>query len=772
MIVRDTITNFIGGVSQQNDKLMLPNQSKALVNQLLDPVEGLKRRPPTQYVSRLCNNFVVSPYIHTIFKEDEEYQVILDGSTCKIYDLQGNEKELYISTTAQAYISSSNPLRELYAVSLADYTFILNKTKKVAYTADVHAPTYAHSALLFVKQGNFSTDYKVYLNGNEIVSYTTADDTASKIKTTAIAAALVEKLTTAMGSNYSISRSGSTILISNNTNTDFTITAEDSNGNTNLIAIQKNVDTSTDLPIIAPNNFVVKITQDAKEGADDYYVKFTTNDESNFGQGVWRECPAPNIKYKLDASTMPLALIRQADGGFTLDTIDWGERLSGDDKTAPSPSFIGNTIQEILTYKGRLGFVSVDKVIFSDTQDIFSFFKKSVLTELETDPIDITSNSKMVLLNHTLPFNEQLLLSSDTAQFSLKGGDTFSNSTVSLDLVTSYQCSKNCKPISLGSNGYFVYENGSFTRVMSLFVTQSYTIDAEDITEQCPSYIPANIYKMVGSTANHIVVLLSEDEKDSLYVYNFYMSSGERQQSAWHKWKFDNAKILNADFNYHKLYLTMQYSDGVYLEIIDFTPKKTEDNLNYEIYLDRKKYYSNLTYNSETKTTTLELPYTITDKDNFRIVDVQRGFELSYAITEKQVAIKGNHSDVVVGNCFESLWQLPILYYKQMAQSGIKVLEGILMLRDMNLVYGLSGSFVVDIVPKYTTQMESSFKFTGQICGLPSATIGKLGADSGTFLVPLITRNEDISIIIRNDSYLPSCFLSLEWIGDFVQRGK
>ena len=45
-LVRDTVANFIGGVSQQPDKLMYPNQSKRLVNYLPMPSIGLKDRPP------------------------------------------------------------------------------------------------------------------------------------------------------------------------------------------------------------------------------------------------------------------------------------------------------------------------------------------------------------------------------------------------------------------------------------------------------------------------------------------------------------------------------------------------------------------------------------------------------------------------------------------------------------------------------------------------------------------------------------------------------
>ena len=770
-IMRDTTANFIGGVSQQTDKLMYPNQSKELINHLLDTVEGLKRRPPSKYIAKLCEPFSIHPYIHTIIKEDEEYEVILDGTDCQIFNLKGEKQELYISSKAQAYIQSQSPLTELYAITLADYTFILNKIKQVKLSDDKFINPYPYSALIFVKQGNYSTDYTITINGEQKAHITTSETSAADIKTNGIAQKLTQALMSSAGETFNIEQNGSTILLTNKNNEEFTISCEDSNGNRNLFAFYKTADTSTDLPVVAPNGFVLNIIQDAKDGADDYFVKFKTSDGSNFGQGTWSECPSPNIQYKLDDTTMPMGLVRQADGGFTLDVLKWGERLSGNEETAPNPSFINNTIQEIMTHKGRLGFVSVDKVIYSDVNDIFSFFKKSVLTELDTDPIDIASNSKMVLLKHTLPFNQELMLISETAQFILKGGDTFSNSTVSLDLVTSYQCSKDCKPVNLGANGYFIYENGSYTRVMSLFVTESLTVDAEDITEQCPSYLPSYVYKLAGSSANNTLLALSTSERDTLYVYNFYVKGNERGQSAWSKWKFENAKILNADFDKHLLYLTIQYADGVYLEVIDFTPKLKDFDLEFILYLDRKFITSSINYNEDTKESSFNLPYEVTDTNNFKVIDT-KGFELRYRIEDNICYIKEKPQTIATGFVYKSLWQLPTIYVRQSNNNTIKVVEGTLMLRDINLAYANSGHFIVKVVPKYTTQMESEFKFTGKLGGLPSAAIGKTPIESGTFLIPIISRNEDIAIIIENNSYLPSCYLSMEWIGDFIQRGR
>lgn len=770
---RDTISNFIGGVSQQTDKLMYPNQSKELINFILDPIEGLKRRPPTNHKARYCDKQGYHSYVHTIIKEEEEYQVLLTGEDIKVYDLEGNEQSIYAVEEVKDYIKTEKPLKDLYAVTIADYTFILNKTIKAQMLEDKFEDRYKNSALIFVKQGDYGITYKVFVDGIEVASVKADDTDVSKIATDYIANQLLTKLKEKLGEEtWNITLQGSTILLKSLTEQSFTIQTQDGNGDRNLYCFHNESSALTDLPVTAPNQFILKIIGDDSNNADDYYVKFKTNDDSEFGTGAWIECCKPDIEYKINSKTMPHALVREEDGTFSFKSLDWTERKAGDEETCATPSFIGKTIQEVFTYKGRLGFISGDRSCYSDVSDIFSFFKKSALTELDTDPIDVGSNSKMVLLKHSLPFNEGLLLFSETSQFSLKGGDIFSNSTVSLDLITEYQCSKNCKPIILGSRGFFVYENGNFTRLMETYVTQSYTMDANDITEQVPSYLPSNVYKITGSTANNVLLALSTDEPDSIYVYNFYYNGEEKVQSAWHKWQFEGCKILNVDFNKHLIYLTVEYEDGIYLEIIDLSPKLTEPKLNYLFYLDRKMYFKDCVYNEETDETEIDLPYEI-DEDYEWLILNQKGFPKTYTQEENKLKIKGKQNYLILGKVFKSYWQLSNIYVRQGTQNGgLKVQEGLLMLRDINLTYANSGHFKVNIESKYTTQISSYFTFTGKICGQPSATLGTVPIESGTFLIPIISRNEDITISIENKTFLPCCFLSLEWLGEFSIRGR
>ena len=57
--VNQRIPNFLGGVSQQPDKIKFPGQLRACDNAVPDITFGLKKRPPAEFVANLsgANNY-------------------------------------------------------------------------------------------------------------------------------------------------------------------------------------------------------------------------------------------------------------------------------------------------------------------------------------------------------------------------------------------------------------------------------------------------------------------------------------------------------------------------------------------------------------------------------------------------------------------------------------------------------------------------------------------------------------------------------------------
>ena len=787
-LTQDTIPNFIGGVSQQPDKLMFPNQAKELINMLPDPTLGLCKRQPTEHVARLMDGLEIQPQVYTVNKEDEKYQVFLTGSTVRVFDLEGNEKTVNFLVKEEAteeekeaekaklleYITTTNPIKDLQMDNIGDYTFILNKTVTAQLSDETYPNPYPNAAMVFVKQGDYAIDYTIKIN-DKTVTYTTDKDDRTTLKTNMIAKNLYDKLVTTVGTtDWAFTRVNSTILIQNKNGADFTISTEDSNADRSMFCIYKEFDTVSNLPAVAFNGFIVKIVGDDGDDSDDYYVQFTTKDGSSNGSGTWQECPSTDIKYHVLGETMPHAIVREADGTFTYKAIEWTDRKAGDEDSAKTPSIFGQKITEVFTHKGRLAFLAGDKSIYSDVDDIFSLFKRTVMTSLDTDPIDVGSNSKMVLLKHTLPYDGNLLLFSPSSIFTIKGGDVFSNSTVTLDLTMEYPCSTLCKPIVAGTSGVFVFDNGIYSGLYEIYTNSSYVTSARNITEQVPCYLPSNIFKMSGNTINNIICLLSQKEPTSIYVYNYYYTSDSKAQSAWHKWTIDRAeRILNVDFIENWLYLTIQYKDGIYLERLNCTQRQIDEGLDFLVHLDRKLELTG-SYDEETDTTTYTIPYEC-EAEDLNVVSRDNGFLLDFTKTDNVINLQGNFINVIIGIPYESYWKMGTIYKKRATQAGgSQTVEGLLMLKDIEIAYTNTGFFEVDTKHLYLKQNPTNYTCacTSTNLGTNSAMIGETSIESGVFLFPVLAKNEEVEIVIRNNSYLPSIFSSLHWLGDLNVRGQ
>tara|TARA_R110001606_G_scaffold398581_1_gene577982 strand:+ start:2365 stop:4965 length:2601 start_codon:yes stop_codon:yes gene_type:complete len=398
----------------------------------------------------------------------------------------------------------------------------------------------------------------VVVSGEAVVgSGSSATQNAEGADAKRIAAALAgegnpqSKLTSAtvpatVGDAFDIDRVGTTVAYTrkDGTNT-FGFTVSDGLGGNGLGKVYKEVSSLSDLPLIATNNFKVKVIGDVDSNQDDYYVQFQTDDGGIFGVGSWTECVGPDVHIGLDKTTLPMKLVStgfDATGvdQFTLSEIDYNNRVAGDANTNKAPSFVDNKIGNMFYYKDRLAFLSNENIILSESGEPFNFYRTSVTSLLDSDRIDVAAASGRVTnLKAAVGFQDSLILFSENSQFALKGGDLLTPKTVSINPITNFDYTSKINPLALGSYIYFPFNRGSSTGMREYTVNASTdTYDAVEITEHVPSYIPSDIISMVGTTSEDMIALLSANEKNALYIYNYFWNNNQKVLSAWSKFTF------------------------------------------------------------------------------------------------------------------------------------------------------------------------------------------------------------------------------------------
>ena len=588
-LINTSVPNLIQGVSQQPDTLKYDGQCKEQINAYSSVSDGLKKRPNANLVKYDATEVGENAFVHTINRsESEKYLMVITPSTLTVHNLltdgvikynDGSTTPIALSSTAP-YLATSNPRENLKAITVGDNTWIVNKTVTTQMSqmaSNISDDVNENEALIFVKQAGYDKTYEVSVLGESPVTRTTEENTTDsglKADSGDIAEKLKQSLDAISGITATVE--GSTIKLVKSTTADFNIKTKDGFADKGLGVVYKEVADITDLPVVAPHGFRVKVRGDAELDEDNYYLNFRTNEILNngeMGRGGWVEDVGFGVPRAFDATTMPYKLVSRSLNNFFLGHIGWDGRIAGDRTSNPDPSFIGSTISNLFFYKNRLGFLSNDKVVMSEAGQYFNLFRTTVTNLLDSAPIDIgVATTNVTNLESAIAFQENLILFSNRGQFVLKGGDLLTPSTVAVNPITNYDQTEGVNPISLGSYIYFPFTRGNYSGLREFAVSATGdTYTAEEVTNHIPSYIPKNVIDVAGSSTEDVIAVLSSETKDTLYIYKYFWSGNQKILSAWSKFTLQGCEIRGIDFIDSTLYITTDRYFGTNYSIVPAT---------------------------------------------------------------------------------------------------------------------------------------------------------------------------------------------------------
>lgn len=823
-LIQQTIKNLIAGISQQPPKLRHAEQLEEQINGFSTEAGGLQKRPPTQHVRRLPA-LPLKTKVHLINRdENERYIVAFTGDNLKVFDINGNERTVKLENNAEAYITSSEPNKQLKAITVADHTFIVNTTKVVEMNNNEKSSDdwKKQGSLIVVRQGQYGRKYTVNIQDQEY-TYETPDGGAAShskmIATDYIANQLYEKLagnfkktfsslTDDEMRTYGITKSkkgrwggsdndhwietttyhykdkayskedmfspagvqGSVVIKGTNWiqiigNLKDISVSDGFNGE----ALKLFINTTTRfeiLPSTAPDGFTV-LVKGEKESDDDYYVKYDS------GLHIWKECAKPNITIKYDFTTMPYILRREADGTFTCTTADWNERKTGDEDSNPTPSFVGNKINDIFFFRNRLGIISGEAVNLSRTSDFFNFWVDSATSIVDTDPIDLqVSHNRVSTLYNAVPFNQDLYLFSAQTQFILRAEGVLSPKTAVIDQVTEFDADTWVKPIGVGRNLYFTAHKTDFTTVQEYFAVADSTTqkNATDVTGHVPNFLKNSIYSLKACNNENLLIALSDNQRDTIYIYKFLFLNDSKAQASWSRWTFDG-ELIGADFINSVMYLVINRGGNTYLEKLPIS-YNTKDFVSepYRVMLDRKfKTTLHGTFDKDTK----EMRYDVKS-----IYGDAYSEPREYTIVLKNGSVYSGKDTVVIphqvepledfecfiGVAYEFKFIYSTFFIKQASQTGTDTIPNDrLQLRFLHINYDNTGEF--EVIVNATGKTPKHYKMTARIVGTPSNQVGIHPLETGEFRVPLMGRNTDTEVTVINTSPLPSAFNTTVWQG-------
>lgn len=796
-LVSQTIKNLKGGISQQPDILRFPDQGAEQVNAHSSEIAGLIKRPPTVEESYLGEYRMLGdePLTHLIHRDESEQYIVMfcSGSHMPrvyVYDIINKKRSEIYCGHARTYLATEHPRRDLRMVTVADYTFIVNKAVTVKEGTKKSGMPYDpdRNAIIRCTGGQYSRIFRVEINGTLVASYKTPDGTgtghADYIDIKFILNQLAGGInSTSASSGYKATVHDGYLWVQATSPTGKTldkITVEDGYNGTLLNCITTSAQKTIDLPTSAPNGYMVNITGEAGESSDDFWVYF---DEA---KKVWRECVAPNIITDIDPATMPHIMVRQADGEFTIKPAEWGERAAGDEDTNPMPSFVGSKISDIFFFRNRLGLLSGENVILSCSAKYFDFFPPSVAVLGDSDPIDVAvSTNRISTLKYAVPLAEDLLLWSNHSQFVLGADGVLSPSSVRLDLTTEFEVDDNARPVGIGQGVYFVSPRASYSSIRRYYAVRdvSSTKDAEDISAHVPMYIRNGVYSMSGSsTENYLTVLTTGDIK-KLFVYKFLYIGDELVQQSWSHWEFgSDTEVLCSYTIGSTMYLVTRESHGTFVEKMTFTEDVPDlEGEPFRIYADRKrilKVYPN-DYDPDTNTTSINIQansgaypksgvyllYEAETGRSARLVPPPTGW--------KRVYIEGDWrgTKLFIGKEYEMRYKFSKFLIKTTDNRGGSGTEasGRLQLRRAWINYEQSGAFNVNVS---IAGRQFNYVMSSKPLGSSTWQLSSPAYATGQFRFPVGGNALNVDVTLTSSTPNPVVVIGAGWEAVYVRRSS
>ena len=830
--VTQLIPNFLGGVSKQNDDKKLEGQLTECINGYPDPTYGLLKRPGMEFISKLKDSngddfdkaALDGAIWHFMNRQGygDSYIVAIKGTNVYVWKTDGTW--CTVTNTGTSYLTGSDA-DDYHFRSLQDTTIVTNKTVATSMNAagSYVAGSVATLKLLSLVENN---EYTVTIQGESTTvtaqTSTTFDDMllydSSNVNTNHHLFDAIKDLIetqqaanntdfegrwylegynnsivirrTDEGSPYGGTRVG--YQTPGGTPLAFEIDARGGTGNTALEVFEDDVTDVSKLPLESFGGHIVRVLN-SDSAADDYYLKFIAYDTTlNRGRGYWQETVARDVSTALTASTMPHALIRTGGTTFTFGPLTWEERKTGDDVTNPKPSFVGEKIVSTFYYNNRLGFLSEDNIILSVAGDVYNFFAKSALLQVDSDPIDVSVASvRPVKLNDVVPVPQGLVVFSNKQQFLVLATESgvLTPSTTLVRSISTYEANRNISPLEIGNSIAFVNKVAGYSKLLYMQLREVGQSPAVvDISKVVQEWIPDTVDDLIVSPQNSMVVLVDR-QSSYLYIYRFHSDGQSDVMQAWTQWKLTGT-IQAVNILDDEMLIVAQHRDEYTINsiLLDEIPtgvvEAKTDSVKGAVCLDmaaRPKHPTGATavvYDSNTDTTAIYTPFTPIENQQAKALvgdpNAEAGF--SFKLTPKVDGSNRHYFEadkdvsdladgIIIGYDYDFEVTLPKFYFRRNPQTTD--FTGNLTISRVKVSAGRSG------IVNFKTKLNGSKEWTVVRETLPTGEY-KAGSEpidqEQQFVVPIHQRNMNFEFKITSSEPYPVSLVSLMWEGNYTPK--
>lgn len=401
---------------------------------------------------------------------------------------------------------------------------------------------------------------------NEAVN-TWAADAAASIIPSRIAQELIDALTTAgftgwvRNASHGFSADCDLVEVSDSGGSDF------------IVGVSNQTRSSDEVTPIHTPGKVLKVAPKGNEDGAYYLIAAPKNEDNlaTYQDVIWREAAGtvqtPTFMFALAtvvngtmyAASTPalLTALIFAEEAETLAVPALEVSAAGDVESNLPPPFFANGITGLFVFQDRLGILAGGELAMSQTGKYFNFYRTSVLTVPDDDPISGGAlGSEGDIMRKAALYDRNLIIFGDRAVYNISGRTVQTPQTFSISVQLNVDNTSFAQPVGAGQNVSFLKEDSQMAASRMMQVRAGLFQDSpvvDDASKQLRDYINGTPAELVSLVSPDVIFVRTEHffktqggypraRPWGLYVYHYLdQANGERVMDSWSSWEWSTA---------------------------------------------------------------------------------------------------------------------------------------------------------------------------------------------------------------------------------------
>lgn len=335
--------------------------------------------------------------------------------------------------------------------------------------------------------------------------------------------------------------------------------ADDGGDGSLLRAVGHEVESAELVSVVHWAGKVVKIRPKRSNGDDAFYLEAVpkTDGATGWTEVSWRE----SVGYRMQpVEVFAMATVKDGSlyiaSGATSLAAATGQVVPGyeangvgDDITCPLPHMFGKRIDYLGVFQDRLVIGSGAVLLFSRPGDYLNWFRRSVLTVIDTDPVEqFALGAEDDTIRGSATYDRNLIFFGERFWYSVSGRQPLTPSSNGVVILRKEEDAIDAVPQTSGNFVFYGLKRGvEGKQVTSMNQVQAGLLadspESSGISQQLDRYVQGVAVEIIALTAPHMILLRTDADRATIYTYAYLdtNSGSERLFDSWSRWTWDAA---------------------------------------------------------------------------------------------------------------------------------------------------------------------------------------------------------------------------------------